>query len=82
MNFRTYRLYHFDAGDRISAWEDVTARDDDAAIVIARSHGRGLDFELWERGRRVFGSADEPAAVGSRSASEGDSARRVDALVP
>jgi hypothetical protein len=48
----SYRIYRVGAGGRLQLGEAFTARDDTAAVELARSlHQAGGEAELWAGGR-------------------------------
>ena len=48
-----YRLYHVGRNGRLSRAHDLVCADDAEAIRVAAQHAKGLDLELWDRGRLV-----------------------------
>jgi hypothetical protein len=48
-----YRLYCLDGANKISRAEWIDAKSDDDAIMIARSHEKSVNCELWLRSRLV-----------------------------
>jgi hypothetical protein len=56
----SYRLYRLDGAGRIVSADWIAADADAEAIRYARERVPESHFELWERGRLVALSADEP----------------------
>jgi hypothetical protein len=48
-----YRAYFIGGDGRIVKRHDFVAKDDDAAIELARQYLDGLDIELWTNQRKV-----------------------------
>ncbi len=48
-----YRIFHIAADGHIKRSEVLEARDDEHALVLARSLVNGCPAELWERARRI-----------------------------
>jgi hypothetical protein len=48
-----YRLYCLDGANKISRAEWIDAKSDEDAIVIARSHEKPVNCELWLSNRLV-----------------------------
>lgn len=49
----SFRLYQFNAENRIERRFDFDADDDIAAIAFAKEECRGCAWEMWELGRLV-----------------------------
>lgn len=56
---RNYRVYCYDASQKMLSADWIEAADDDGAIEAARAQGFGTQCEIWEGKRLVAQLAEE-----------------------